>query len=357
LEWVEQGLNELEGTGTPAEGRLWLGKGSVLMFISEDLPAARQALTQALTCLPKDASELRIRSLSNLGIISCLEGDVKAGTDFYAQALDLCEQTGNDLDKAVIATNLTIEFWIAGDWPAALAEAHKALTLTEALGDIEGQATLALNMGIIYTNQGDLDAARASLTRSVELLRRYSLIRYLIDALASLANVHIRSEEWDEAAACLTSAEQYIEELDAPCALSEIQRGWAYIALARGQVEQAHTAAQQAVEYSKDQDAREQGMSLAVLGTCQAAMGHDEQAIQTLQQSLEVLEDSYPYETARSQLDLARVLLRARQDVRTSTDLQPDTLLEQARALFEHLGAQLDLAMAHQVQQQERILV
>jgi tetratricopeptide (TPR) repeat protein len=348
LEWIEQGLRDLHGTGTTAEGRLWLGKGSALLFIGEK-EAAAQALQCALACLPADASELRTRTLINLGNICCEQGESEAGQHYYTQALQLCDATGNILDKAVIATNLAVEICVSGDWTGAIAELQRALALAEVVGNRETQAILASNLGYIYTTLGDLEAARASFMHSIELLERYQFSRYLIDTYTSLAHLHIRAEEWEAAAAALSRAEQCIQDTDATCALAEIQRGRAHIALAGGHPEEAHTAALQALQHAEQADPREEGMSLEVLATCLAALGQQQQAIEMLHRSLEVL-TPYPYETALAQMALARILLQASREHKQHAALQPHTLLEQARATFERLGAQHDLAALEPLQ-------
>ena len=58
------------------------------------------------------------------------------------------------------------------------------------------------------------------------------------------------------------------------------------------------------------------------------------------EQSLRVLDDRDPYEAARTQMEWARSL-------RASGQLEPSSaLLQAARATFERLGAQRDLAEA-----------
>jgi ATP/maltotriose-dependent transcriptional regulator MalT len=343
LDWVVQGLAQITEHDTLQHARLLLRKGSVLIGLGA-CADAQPPLQEALLCFPETASDGRISALINLAAASYGQGLVEATMHYLLQAAHLCEQTDNELDMGAIQHNIGIFMQTRGDWAAATEAHQKEAELAERLGDRQSQTAAVLSMGILATNRGDAEAASSYLLRSVELARQFNLTEILVKALASLSDLHIRLEAWDAAAASLSEAEALLQELNTPTEQAEIARGWAQVALARGETEQALAFVEQAVQHGSAETSEEEGKSRRVLGMVLAARHEHAQAYEALQRSLALLDADYPYEAARTRAAWAQILLVAGGDEQHAT-----TLLQAARATFARLGAQRDLALVEQL--------
>ena len=121
-----------------------------------------ELLREALTALPDDQPELRVRLLGGLGRALRLLGRHDEAGALRAQALELAREAG---DERAIANVLTQAYWAPGDATAdeILAMLAEARQIGEQLGDITIRAEAMGWRVVTLVSVGDLAAARKEL--------------------------------------------------------------------------------------------------------------------------------------------------------------------------------------------------
>jgi tetratricopeptide (TPR) repeat protein len=336
LDWLRRGLAELAGANTLDEAALHVRVGIVHINMG-DLAAALTALEQGLRLLSEGPSQLRAIALLNFGVVYCLQGDIERGKAYYLRALEISQQLHDYWRTVDIGMNLGIEIDIAGDWAAATVEYQKALALAERLGSPKKQAELELALGIVKTKQGNDEAAQAHLSTCLAIANDHNFKTHLVAAESSLADLHIRQGDTSAAEPRLAHAERLALEMDANHQLPEIYRGWALVELAKKQPQAALDYAERSVNLARDLGlGLEEGMSLRVLGQVQCALSGHDTAQTSFELSIALLANRDPYEAARTKAEWGACLLLDGEVERGKA------LLQEARTLFEQLGAQRD---------------
>jgi ATP/maltotriose-dependent transcriptional regulator MalT len=342
LEWLDRGLRELDSASIEEEAALRIKIGSVHIALGE-FTAALSALQEGLALLPEGPSQLRARALANLGTAYATQGDIERGNTFTLQGLEISQQLNDYYQLLVMQSNLGIDKDIAGDWDGAATDYRQALAVAEQLGSVAEQVRIESNLGFLYTNQGDSELATSRLAHALELARKHSLKEQLVHILSNLADLHLRQEEPEAAKPLLAEAERVALDIDSKYQLPEIYRGWARVQLANGQPGGALVNAERSVNLARELGLEfEEGMSLRVLGRTLIASDQEQPGVGALKQSLALLEDD-PYEAARTKTAWGRYLVSD-----THVDLGK-TLLNEAHATFEELGAKQDLAVVAEI--------
>lgn len=337
LEWLYRGLEQSAGTVAAEDALLHLRIGAILTRMG-DKAIARNHLQLCLDLLPPAFKGWRARAFTNLGNLYSSQGEFQQGKEYYLDALKLYQETNDYWGMVQTWHNLGIDLEISGDWTGAATEYEKAAQLAHQLGSITPQTELQLSLGILRTKQGDFAAARAHLKKAIELAQRHSLQEHLAAAQSSHADLEIRMGEWETAAGLLRAAEQVALELENQYQLQEIYRGWAYVRLAEEEPKQALESVKKSLDLTRALNLQvEEGITRRVLAQVLFFMERADEALNSLEASLTLLADRDPYETARTELELAFA---------AGTDTMRRTqLLTGARHTLERLGAQRDLAI------------
>jgi tetratricopeptide (TPR) repeat protein len=157
-----------------------------------------------------------------------------------------------------------------------------------------------------------------------------------IHVQTNLAEGYLRSGDWDATEEALSRGESLALELDAKHNLPEIYRVWAELALLTDRFPAALDHARRSIHLAESVgEPLEQGMGLRVLGQVLAASEQPDRALASFEQSLSLVEKD-PYQMARTRMHYGLTLVSG------GSRTRGETLLEQARAAFQGLGAEYD---------------
>ena len=336
IRWLRQGLTVLSAPAPIEAGRLHLRLGAVYTLLAK-YADAHQALTTSLRLLPIHYEYERSQALNCLGSLACMQSQFRQGQNYFTQALQIYQDTGQIWSTLVVRQNLMILLQIGGQWPEAVTMGTQALTLAGRLHNIVLQTKVSHNLGILHTKQGDFTAAYHLLTQSLSLAQQHFMNATVVAIQASLADMYVRTGEYDAAAHTLVSATNMADKLSVTDQRAEMARTQALIHLARGDGELALTCAQEAVHYAEALgDQIGCGISWRVLGQVQCAQGYYDQAYYSFTRSLALVQDD-SYETAQTQWHWGKVLLMTH----NSEESMPR--LHAAQTIFEQLGVTHDM--------------
>lgn len=311
---------------------------------------AREHLEQSLRLIieldedqPADATRdiMRADTLLNLANVLCESGEQQVGVSYYQHALDIYEQHQH-LDGTLAARHgLAIERELTLDWNGAVSEYLQLMELTERFGYHVKYVSFALSLSIVLVNRGNPEAL-SYLHRIVDLARQYHLYPDCVVGLITLADWFLRAEELAPAARSKAATEYLSEataliqqqQVDIGDQQAELYRLWAEsyiegddIAMSEHYANQATACAQ---SYAADYIA---SRCLRTLGRALFQQHAITPALAALQHSLDYFTERDPYEAARTQVEIGRVLLATQQFSTGRTALQA------ARKVFQHVGA------------------
>jgi tetratricopeptide (TPR) repeat protein len=336
LEWINKGLDHLQGESAFEESALRL-KASSLHMAQGDYQSALLELESTLPVLPEEAEWLRAGAFVNFSTIYGRQGEFKKAGDYASQAKDIYTRL-NDLFRLVdVWTILGMISDFSEDWAGAAASYERALESAERLGSVLQQARLHLNLGILKTNQGSDPEALNHFTKAIEFSQEAGILELEVESRPSLAQLYIRQGELGLAEGELIKAGELVEETGVKDPLAEINRNWAELYWAKGQLDLAKEYAEKAIELAGEANERERALALRVLG--QISFDENPRQAKTLfEESVSVLSEIEPYEAARTKLVWGAALLN-------SSDKEKAALLfKEARQTFQRLGARRDLA-------------
>ncbi len=327
--WLQRGLRVM-----PEEAVLHIRLGSVQLAMgnyAEALSSTERGLQGLTTWL----DHWRAVAWMNLGVIYWKRNEHQRAAEYYQRALDVYEQLQDYWGIIPLQLDRGIEFDRAGEWPQAMECFQAAIDQAQRLGAMHYETLLELAFGIIHTKLGADDLARAHLQQCLQLAREHSDNELIVAGLSSLSDWHIRRSEWNEAEQAISEAEPVALEMDAKDQLPELWRGRVLIQLAREQFDPAREMIKKTIDLCRDLELKiDEGMGWRILGLVFSASGQLDQATDAFAHSLTLLQDDV-YEAARSQLAWGKALLGQDHDQATS-------LLHEARATFERLGAHRD---------------
>ncbi len=343
LDWLRRGLEELAGTNKLGEATLHIKMGSVQARIG-NYALALESIYTGLALLPQESGSMQAQVAATLGMIYREMGDIQQSLAWLRQALDMGRRLSNNMSVMVALTNLGATKFIAGDWQGAAADIEQSLQLARQLGNVGVQAKVAQSRGWMCARQGDYRDASARLASSLEMAHTHQLSGVLPYVLNSLAELQILNGNAEVAGASLREAEQLASDMGIKSSLVETHRLSAQRYLALAQPQPAQQPAQTSLDLARElQMKREGGISWRVLGQALLADKQHRQALEAFEQSLTLLADIDPYETAHTHMQWGAAL------VASGESEQGARLLRQAQAAFEMLGAQRDLETVRKI--------
>ena len=177
------------------------------------------------------APPVRAAALVAAGSAAFYEGDYVASDDFFAEALSIYREIGNEQEVARILVQWAINAGGRGDFVRASALGRESLALAREIPDPLTAQHALLVLGEMARREGNGDAARALLIESVSVGRKTGDLSHLAAAIGGLGDVALEKGELGEANRC------YREAL-------EVSRGLGIFNLAYVLVGLAATAAQ-----------------------------------------------------------------------------------------------------------------
>lgn len=350
LTWLEGGLAEAAAHPQAVEPQLvaalWIRAGN-LHWTLEHYGAAITCLERGLRHLPAQPSQWRATALLNLGNVYDVQGHRQQARVAWEESLAISRQLHDYYWMTVATCNLGIALEVSGDWSAAATRYGEALTLTQQIGNLAQQARIENSLGLLSSKQGEEEKALALLTHALALNRELGITRELPYVLGSLAQVQIQREEWAAATGSLAEAEAIALELKTRYLLVELYYLQARVALAQGDLQQAHTHVDAALQLANELESVVEGaIAQRVQGEIWAAAAEPTLAVAAFAQSFAQLRDRDPYEAACTQLAWGRVLIT------TGDSARGMALLQQAQPTLQRLGAQRELRQLALLQQQ-----
>ncbi len=343
LEWIARGLDILAGRPTPdavealvTAGLIHVRKGEY----AEALARAREGFR-----LAEEIGDARVaaRALGLQAIVYSRQGNSTQALTYAQQSLDRYTRAGNIHGQGLLHTELGNIFFVRGQWAESLHHRRQASEIFDQIGDKYYYAFASNNLGTLSRHQGRLDEALDSFQQGLHSLQQIGGSPYVIGVFQmNLGSTYIRMGQGEAALHHLRASRDLFARAEARDFLPELCYLSAEAALLVGNLVAATVDVEAALNLARELSQRsEEGNSLRVLGQLAIAQGDAESAERHLIESAEILHAlDERYDEGRSDLWLARVFLSL------GKTEQAHGALEQAIAIFEPLGAALDLKAA-----------
>ncbi len=351
FDWLRGGLIALEGMEVVEAARIYL-MGAGIYHRQGNNAEALQWCHKSLAIAEKVKSRERQSVVAHayylMGLIYSRLGDTARTIEFCRQSLGIYEQIEDIAGAGEAHINLGNGYFEQGDWPRATEHYLRALEIKRKVGDAYYQAVITLNLGGVYLNQGNLDQATRYNRQSLEMWQELGSTYAIALLHNNMGTVALRRGDPDKATSLLQKSMELFQQIDSADFLPEVYRHQAEAHLGQGELDKALDCAQRSLALAQEQEMRlEEGATRRVLGQVHLARRDREstQAEQELQESLRILEElNSRYEVGQTLFQLG--LLYREQKRRP----EADAALRRAIAIFQELGAHLNLAQAQSQQ-------
>ncbi len=348
LEWIQRGLSILEVRETVEVAELLLIAG-LIHTRQGDYDNALIRCQRALgiaEALDKVTTVARAYNL--LGHIARLRGNNAEAIEHFQQSLYLYQQAKDMRGQALAHNQVANAYSDLAQWREAEHQYQQARQIFDQIGDVYYRAFVDNNLGEIARTQGRLDEALEFYQAGLRSVEQIGGSLWVLGGFHNnLGATYIRRGDIDVARQHLQMAQEYFEQAQARDWLPELYCHWAEADLVAGKLSEAGARGQQALDLSQELEMRgEEGACLRVLGKVALAQQQFDRAEEYFQQSISMLSEvGDEYGQARSRLALAQLRVNQGDVVDALSDL------DWSVPVFERLGAALDLAMAHELQQ------
>jgi len=340
LAWRDKGRAELPLP--PVEVALLHILGGIVYIRKGELEKARpeceKGLSQAEQAGSKPELALAHRMMSiYLRATGCLE-DALVHCD---ASIAICDKLDDRIGLAKGYTNQGVLLWEIDKWELAPKSYLDAITIYKKFGPRFDLAVAYCNLGDAFRHLGDLEGGFRYAQRGLEILTQLESA-HAVFAHIVLATLCWRQGDLEEARGQLLRAHE-LEETEGSGEWKPTLGRWlAQVHLDEGKVTQAKAE----IELLRAQGTDRLGIETEAIerlwGQVLAAQGDLADAVQVLQGILKSPgEEGAGYETARTRLALAGVLVQIR-----GRETEAREHAERARETFADLGARLDLEEA-----------
>jgi tetratricopeptide (TPR) repeat protein len=227
----------------------------------------------------------RVRNL--LGVAHYLQGHPKEALLEHKEGLRAAEDgLVKDLNlRLTIYGNLANTHWALNDFQEAIRFYKESLRVLQNLNDVKHQAAVYWGMMMAYRALGDRAQAKLCGLKALEIYEAEHDVRSTASMCVSLAEVNIQDKQYEDAQALLERAEKLLEGTDELLILSGVYQGFARLARAQGQLDQAAKYGAQAVEAGEascgkiaSHDMQARGMALRAYAEAQNTAAQIEEA-------------------------------------------------------------------------------
>ncbi|RME46898.1 MAG: hypothetical protein D6796_08395 [Caldilineae bacterium] len=347
FQWIERGLDILQKEECAESVELLLLAGLIHTRQGHYDQALRKAQRGLEIAQKLDSLTVLARAYNLLGVISMQLGHSMLAINHFQQALSLYQHSGDIYGQATTHNLIATARFYLGPLQEAQHHYRWAHEVFTQIGDVYRSVGVDNNLGIIAQRQGRLDEAQAFYQTGLRALEQVGGSLYMLGVLHNnLGATYIQRREIETARRHLRTSQEYFTQAQARDFLPELHCHFAEAALYNGELAEAETEGQRALNLARELSMRGgEGISLRILGQIAIAQREFDEAEQHLTQSLMLLEDvGDEYEWARSQLVMARLhVLRGNPEAARPA-------LQRALDIFERLDAALDLNAARALQ-------
>lgn len=346
LEWLDRGLATLRGMDSTEEAEISLIAGLIhsrqgqyeqtVLLCERSLQVADRL---------RDAA-VRARAYNLMGIVDRRRGDGEAAINRFRQSLAQYEALDNVYGLATSHNLIANGLFMQGQWRESDEQYRQSLALFTQMGDLYNQVFVNNNLGGSALKQGRLDQALGFYQKAMRQLEQIGGSPFVIGALfMNLGNTRLQLREIDLAMEELRRALESFEQAQARDFLPETYGYLAEASLVQDDVDAAEAHGKRSLELAQELNMpREEGHTLRILGEIALARAQFGDAHRFLTDSYDVLTTAGDeYESAKTQLALAALFARQQRLQEAAA------ALAECCAVFDRLGASLDLERARQL--------
>jgi tetratricopeptide (TPR) repeat protein len=208
-------------------------------------------------------------SLSNLGLISDIRGNIPKALEYYEKAMKLMEKFGPENELASLFNNLAIIHESQGEDSISLDYQKKALAIRERIHDDDGTAGSYINIGIFFGKHGDAKRGIDYLKKALEVNERIGDKQNSIYALTYLGSMYYELKDKEKALNYFQKGLQLCRTTGDMKALTACYANYSSIFSSQGQYELGRayldTAYQLAKKYNYLENAFSSALKLSML--------------------------------------------------------------------------------------------
>jgi len=351
FQWLEQGMSALAGHATLETARIRLAGAGIYSRQGQH----RQALEWCELGVEITRQESGQAELAHgTYLLGTIHGHLGHSAEEIAcaqKSLKLYKEMGHLVGQAKALNNLAIAYKEHGEWAAAIGCFQRGIELEEQLGDVHGVATVTNNLGNVLLWQGHLDAAAQAYQKSLDIWEDIGFPIGVALSLSNLGKVCAERGDWRQGLDRLERSRQQLREIQSQHFLPEVYRRLAVVHLGLSQREEARRTAERSVALAAELGMElEKGISLRVMGQVHLAHEEWEQAADALAASMSILEEQgNHYRMGETLYHLGRLYRAMAGSGHAAATAEAKLAFGRAEALFEELGAQLDLARIQEV--------
>lgn len=172
---------------------------------------------------------LRVRAMSNIGVIQRALGELTKSVRILREAVDTAEYSREPIprDQCYALDNYGLSLMRAGRPDVALQQFQRVDSIRAEFGTNEEKVQSAINLGRLHLGERELAEASAYFTRALQDLQPDSDLHLRANALAGLAEVLIRSARANDAREFLVQALDVNDSLNNKKGQSIVHGLWA----------------------------------------------------------------------------------------------------------------------------------
>jgi tetratricopeptide (TPR) repeat protein len=318
LEWVERGLQALDGCETAEAVQLRLLAGLTYLRLGKVDEALDEA--QVAFEVAQGLGDRRTlgRTYLLLAVITLQRGQNDHSVELARRALELYTQAGDLAGQAKAHNQIANALFNMGHWTQAAERYGEARDVFQRIGDLYNRALVENNLGEIALNQGRLGDALTAYREALRIMEgMVNPSTYILGILHNnLGAVLVRQGALEAARDQLERSRARFEEAGSRDILPELHRHRAELALRRQRLAEARRETERSLALARElRMQNEAGITLRLLGEIELGQGNLRAAAEFLGESLSTLQGlGEAFQIARTRLALARLALALRRE-------------------------------------------
>lgn len=373
ITWLDRSLAVLEPASSKAvEMRIRCLRG--LIEVRRGQPAAALTWAEEALRLSKEGSESgstqglppvhatlatgmveEAQAHNLMGVILRAKRDLTQADEHCSRSAELYKALGHQRGMATAYANLATIAFDQERWSDADAAYRRALPLHQDIGNRYGEAMVLCNLADTCFHQGRLEEAEGFVEAGLRLATETLDSPFLcVLALETAAIIYLAQGDDEAAHKHLTTGLRLAETHDIQEWLVLIQIPLAEIYLRRSQLDEARQVAGKALQKAIEQGSKiKEAKARRILGRVYQAQGLPDQAKTELQASLSLVKSGERrYELGRTLVSLADLYFADTRRIKDGMEM-----IQQCIAIFQELGAALDLANAQVLRQRYELIM